>query len=188
MLFGFVKNMIGQVSTTASCMAMFNMAHDATVAYSMEHGGKLPPADSWQKDIKPYYDRLNKKMAAEFEDAEMLKGFLPPSADGDLVCTWEGKKTGISYNSEVAGKVMTSIQNPTTTVMFSETETHGFSQSGPYKAPPTSRAPKMMYNERDWIVWYIEGNKDPFESGSSSTKSIKITPEDALPSKDGSEK
>lgn len=179
---------MGQVSSTASCMAMFNITHDAAIAYSLEHGGKLPPAESWQSDIKPYYDRLHTKMSKEFEEAAALKGFLPPKSDSELSCQWEGKSTGLTYNSDVAGKIVSSISNPTTTVMFFESESRGMNQFAPYKSPPKSRAPKMMYNERDWIIWYIEGNKDPFDSASTSTKTVKISPEDALPTKQPSEK
>lgn len=181
-IFGFfMKGVWGQVSSTAGCMATFEITHDAAIAYSKEHNGQLPSADKWQQEIKPYYERLYNKMESEFKDASMLKGFLPARSDDVLQCKWEGRVTGIAYNSAVAGKKVSDFKEPTKTVMFFETDESAKNLTRPFKEMPKTKAPKIMYNDRDWIVYFIDGNNDPFESSSGSTKtSFELSPDDAL--------
>lgn len=179
--FVFMKGVWGQVSSTAGCVGTFELSHTAAIAYSKEHGGRLPSADKWQAEIKPYYDRLYTKMSKEFEDVSAFKGFLPSRSDEVLQCKWEGRVTGIAYNAAVAGKLLKDFKEPTKTVMFFETDESAKSLTRLYKEMPKAQAPKIMYNDREWIVYYLEGNKDPFKTSGSTTTTFELTPEDALP-------
>src|SRR5690349_9485096 len=92
--FFVMKGFFGQVTKTASCAIMFNLVHDAAIAYSKEHGDKLPAAATWDKDIAPYYARLHKKIKDEMSDApSFIEGFLPPAPGSDLQCQWDGRTT-----------------------------------------------------------------------------------------------
>ena len=181
----FIKGFWTQLSSTGGCVATFEMTQESMMAYADEHNGKLPNAKTWQDDIKPYYDRLYKKMAEEVKDVEMLRGFLPPAPDSPLQCDNDGQVTGVAFNSEMSGKKLSDVKSPTTTVTLFESDQTGHNLAMPYKELPKSKAPKLMNEKRDWIIYYVEGNKDPFDSSSSSNTSIKISREDALtPKKD----
>ncbi len=174
----FVKGVFGQVTKTVNCVAMFELADNAVMAYSKEHGGKLPKAETWQDDIRPYYDRLYKKMRS---DEDLPPFMMPPASVDQLQCQWEGQTTGIAYNVDMSQVEVSKIKDPTTTVLLFETEKTGKNLALKYVAKPKSKAPKVMYNERDWIVYYIEGNKNPFESTNTGrAKSFKIRPQDAI--------
>lgn len=178
----FMKGFWGQLSSTGGCVATFEMTHDATMAYVAEHNGKFPNAATWQEDTKPYYERLYNKMASEIKDTDMLKGFMPPAPGEIQQCNNDGRITGVAFNTEVAGKKVSDFKDPTKTVTFFETDQAGKNLAMPYKEMPKSKAPKLMNEERDWIVYFIEGNKDPFDS-TSSTK-IDIKSEDAMTPKE----
>ena len=80
----------------------------------------------------------------------------------------------------MAGKKVADIKDPNKTVMFYETDKVGKNLAMKYAPLPKSNAPKLMNEQRDWIVYYIEGNDDPLKSSSSSSKSFTVTPDDAL--------
>ena len=178
----FFKNVFGQVTNTISCAGLFEITDASILSYAMEHNGKLPSSDTWQDDMAPYYKKHYDKVAVEDE----LPKFMRPPAPGEaLQCTWEGRTTGIAFNVELSGKEISKIKNPEKTVLLFETETTGKNQSMTFKEKPKSKAPKVMYNEKDWIVYYVEGNKNPFDSSDpSKAKTFKINPEDALDKKD----
>jgi hypothetical protein len=175
-----MKNFLGQAGQAMGCMSTFNMAGAAAEAYAVEHGGKLPEAATWQDDIQPYYQRLFDKYKAEFEGADKFIDGLLPSAAGDVFqCKNSDRTTGVAYNSDIAGKVLKDIKDPDRTVMFFETDTMGRNQAMAYKAMPNSKAPKWMNSSRDWIVWNVSGNSNPFETSSGGSR-IEIRPDDAL--------
>lgn len=174
----FMKGMWGQVTSTASCFGMFEVASKATHAYAKEHGGKFPNAATWQDDIKPYYTRLYNK----FKSEEMPANMLPPAPGQMLQCVWDGRKTGIAFNIELSEKLVDKIQKPGETPMLFEVDTVGTNLAMKYDPKPKSKAPKLMYNDRDWLVYYVEGERDPFTSGNTGSKSFKVTVDDALES------
>jgi hypothetical protein len=172
----FFRNVWGQVSATAGCIGMFETVHGAMIAYSMENGDRLPPAADWQPAIEKYYARLYQRL----KDQGMPKDFLPPAPGEVLQCKWEGRTTGVAYNAEIAGSNVKEIKNPRQAVLIFETDTVGISQTKIYAPKPSAKAPRLFYNERDWIVYYVEGNKDPFEREVSAESDFKIDPKDAL--------
>jgi len=180
----FMKGFWGQLSSTAGCMATFEMTQNAAIAYSVEHDGKLPNVATWQDDIKPYYERLYKKMSTEVKDAEMLKGFLPPAPGMPLECKGDGRSTGVAFNSNVGGKKISDFKDPTKTVTFFETDQVLKNLSMPYQAMPKSKKPKLMNEDREWIIYYIEGNTDPFETSNSTSNTFEMSPEDAMTPKE----
>ncbi|MCW5938567.1 MAG: hypothetical protein KF884_06540 [Fimbriimonadaceae bacterium] len=172
----FFRNVWGQVSATASCMGTFEAVHGAMLAYSMENDDRLPLAANWQQSTEKYYSRLHEKLKGE----GMPKDFLPAAPGEPLQCKWEGRSTGIAYNLEIAGAKVQEIETPEKAVLLFETDTIGVSQSKKFEERPKANAPRIFYNERDWIVYYVEGNKNPFERDSTTEVDFNIDPKDAL--------
>ncbi|MBS1714739.1 MAG: hypothetical protein JST30_10435 [Armatimonadetes bacterium] len=184
----FFKNVFNQGTATLRCAVMFKTAHDATLAYAKEHGGKFPKAETWQDDIKPYYERLVAKIDKELDSKQLRQMMGPPAAGEPLECESDGVKTGIAYNSEIADKPVASFKEPTKTVMFFETQTTGQNVHMKYFEQPKAKRPKFMDEQRDWIIFYIEGSKDPMETSSSSSSSFEFSPDDALTPGKGTDK
>ncbi|MBS1721848.1 MAG: hypothetical protein JSS66_02450 [Armatimonadetes bacterium] len=172
------KGFFDQAVQTASCAEMFDMAHKATLAYAKTHAGKFPPAATWEDDIQPYYKNLYDTFAAEASHKKLPKGAWPPAPGEALVCKWQGRTTGIAYNNELANKFQSSFKDPSTTAVVFEVDGTGRNQTEKYVAKPKASAPKIFYNERDWIVFFIDGNKNPLET--SGSNSIKISVDDGL--------
>lgn len=178
--FRFAGNVMNQVRATAQCMAMFDLTDKAIIAYASDHDGKFPAAATWQDDVQPYYDRLYAKLTSKSSSDQLPEGFLPPAAGQPMECRWEGQKTGITYNVEIAGKRVDSFKSPETTAVVFETPNTGRNLADKYVEKPKAKAPKLMYNERDWFAFYIKGNKNPFETTGTTRVSVEVTPEDAL--------
>lgn len=173
----FTKSVFGEVTQTFSCMGMFEMTDNSLRAYAMDHKGKLPNAETWQDDIAPYYQRLYAKVRSE----KLPSSMLPPSPGEPLQCVWGKRTTGVAFNVELSGKEIAKLQNPEKTPVIFEVDRTGTNLALPYSEKPKTKAPKVMYNDRDWIVYFVKGNKNPFESSSSSSSSFELKPEDALP-------
>ncbi len=176
----FVQGLVTKVSKGASCAVMFEMVQSSAIAYSREHNGKLPDGTDWEGTIEPYYARLYAKMETELKKASFLKGFLPPPPGQPLECHSENNVvTGVAYNADVAGKKVSDVKDPETTVLFYETDRRGKNLVMPYKPLPPSKAPKMVNEQRDWIKVYVSGNDQVLKSSSSSANSFDISPDDA---------
>lgn len=173
----FSRNVMGEVTQTFSCVGMFEMSDNSLRAYALEHNGKLPQAATWQDDIAPYYQRLYDKMKTE----KLPKSWLPPAPGEPLQCVWGQRKTGIAFNVQLSGKELKKIDQPTKTPVVFEVDKVGTNLAEVFVEQPKSKAPKVMYNDRDWIVYYVEGNKNPFETSKSGSASFELKPEDALP-------
>jgi len=80
------------------CMSHLKQLALAVLMWAADHGDTLPPAKSWGSELQPYL--------------RDLKVCRCPAAP-DLAC-------GYSYNLEVAGRKLASIQRPAETVLFYE--------------------------------------------------------------------
>jgi len=87
------------------CGTSIVRSRDALLAYAKDHGGKLPPAASWQDDIQKYITPLKKDFP-----------FKMPTPGGDP-CDLENH-TSICYNSDLAGKKVDAIKNGDTIVLW----------------------------------------------------------------------
>ncbi|MCW5937422.1 MAG: hypothetical protein KIT11_08965 [Fimbriimonadaceae bacterium] len=174
--FFFFRGMWTEIGSTAGCMSSFELHQKALLAYAEEHKGRLPAAATWQTDTEKYYARLRQK----FEKEEMPSDWLPPAAGEVAECKWKGQTTGVAFNIALSKAVVAEIKDPTKTPLVFEVPTAKLNQSLKYEELNAHEAPKLFMNKRDWIVYYIEGNKDPFESSSSSKRSFRVTIDDAL--------
>src|SRR5689334_13531851 len=90
-LFGIKKT-----KGTIACAVGFQEVGLALKAYAEEHNGKLPPADKWQDEVRPYFIR---EFAKTDQGSKMFGSFDPK---GDWVCKDDAGigTTGIAFNSD----------------------------------------------------------------------------------------
>jgi hypothetical protein len=117
--------------------------------YADAHGGKLPPAASWQSDIKAIYAKASAKNKKEGNPF----GVMP--AEGQWGCEANGAKTGFAYNSSVAGKKLADL--PSDTILVFEVPQTGMNLAMPYKAQDPNQSPKIMNERRGWFVAPVSG-------------------------------
>lgn len=149
------------------CMVTMDALRSAAQEYAHEHGGKLPEATNWQSELKPY---LEKTLNANAKDLGPIKP-VDPSSSVWFCTETESAKTGIAYNSDIAGKVAADIPNPTTTMLFFETDKAMQNLAMSYKPLPKASSPKIMGQPRGWIEIPLEGEIKGFDG---NTKDLKI--------------
>ena len=141
---------------TTACQQRVTSLCQAARDYAGEHGGLLPPGDTWSDDLALYL--LNRDDQGSFQC---------PSRP-DLTC-------GYVLSQEVAGKDITAMVGYRRIVLFFETDDEGYNVA----APPTLGARELRHRSRwDWgatrggyHVGYLDGHTeyrgpgDPVQSG-----------------------
>lgn len=146
-----------------SCAANFDLLREAAKDYANDHDGKLPDSKTWQKDVISYY---KKRFMADYSKANgeiiglklEFKEFdekTPFSCDNP-----HDPDTGFAYNSDLSGKKIADIKDPTTTFMFFEVEKVELNHSEAYKPRDKATSPKMFDRRRDWIRVPINGDME----------------------------
>lgn len=191
------RSVVGQATETAGCAITGSMIQKATLAYAQEKG-QLPPAATWQDDIRPYYGRLHGKMKSEMDKemegapgfaTDMVKGMIPPGPDEEWVCKTSGRLTGLFYNKDVAEKTLAQITDKAGTPLVFEadlpTDGNRKNLNMAYARQDPKKAPKILNERRDWLVIHFEGDPDFGKSSSSSSMDFDFKTEDALEPKPG---
>jgi hypothetical protein len=166
------------VSEVAQCPITFELTTNATLAYAKEHGGVLPKSETWQKDIAPYYERLRSKLNESTKDVPVFK-FKAPAITDPLSCSFGDPVTGIWINKEVAGKKISDIKEPDTTVLYFEGEKIVMNGAGVYVEKKEEQSPKFMGERREWIKTMVSGHQNFMET-SDKNRSFEFSVEDAL--------
>ncbi len=177
------SQLMKQVSPVMNCMMTAEMANTSLRAYAMEHDGNLPNAASWEDDIAPYYKRLyesKEKDMQEMSKAPIVGGMFKMQPPGETFkCSDAAPTTGFAFNADLSGVKLDGIQNQTTTPLIFEVEGVTRNNNMPSVNMPKGKGPKIMGDERDWVIFYVAGNKDTFSS-SSNSESFDFNVEDAL--------
>ncbi len=93
-----------ELSTVGQCPINMGIANSAIKDYVNEKG-MFPKAETWQEDIRPYYEKKYSKYAEEMKDAGPMKDFLGVVEPGKPLPCSNGKEiTGIFYNKNLSGK------------------------------------------------------------------------------------
>jgi hypothetical protein len=106
----------------------------------------------------------------------------PDPIDGTLDCEFGSAKTGIAYNSAVAGMKLNDIRDKAGTALLFEVTKPGVNLVAKYDPNRTEKPPKFMMNDREWTIFYVEGNSEPFEN-SKTELDVRTSPADGLPAK-----
>lgn len=181
-VFQFGKGVLNMTSKVIGCSMSFELSHKASLAYAKEHGGKLPDAAKWQEQIAPYYKKLETKLFAtnkELRENPVFK-FEPGDITKPLPCDFGEPVTTITYNSDLSGKVLESLKDPSGTVMFFEGTQAVVNANGPYKERSEKDSPKIMGSPRDWLKWNVNQTGSPFKGSKDGSLDFDINIEDAL--------
>lgn len=143
--FGLFRFFKGTLAPMAECMMSYEAIGKAVTDYADEHQGKLPSAAAWQDELAPYV----KKRLAKLQKEEMPFKVMDPS--GEWSCTMGDKKTGMAFNADLAGTLLSDARKDDKVVIF-EVEQIGRNVSEKYVARDKAASPKLMGERRGWIT------------------------------------
>lgn len=161
------------VTPTVGCLLNYEVVHDALKDYATEHQGKLPPAATWQDELRPYVKKAMEKIKREGDGVgEMFKLMDPEKPWGcDL---GNGQQSGMAFNSDYDARPVDSIESKSTTVLIFETPDPPKSNlNKPYQRLDPETSPKIMGQARGWgiVTWDNADMDSPGGSGfRTSTK------------------
>lgn len=144
-----------QVKPIVGCSVAFESVHESLKDYARDHDGKLPPAATWQDELRPYVKASISKLQKEAEGmGDMFKTMDP---DGAWGCkTGKGDEmTGMAFNTELSGKKVDDIESKSTTVIVFEIERPSPNANEPYKARDPNASPSIFGERRGWfeVTW-----------------------------------
>ncbi|MGV3618354.1 MAG: hypothetical protein ACO1SV_23760 [Fimbriimonas sp.] len=155
---------INKIKGVATCAIGFEQIRDSVNAYAKANNGKLPTANKWMDQVRPFYAKEVSKVEGN------PFGAIP--ADSIWACTNEdGTKTGIAFNSDLSGKNLKDIQDHVATIVIFEIEKPAANAAESYKARPKATSPKMFGNPRGWFYAPLEGDIKGSDFGDSSGRS-----------------
>lgn len=147
--FYFGRGAIGKAMGLVGCGMAVGQQRDGMLAYAKAHGGKLPPALSWQDDIKPFVTKLPSQ-------GEPGQPFNIPRVTDDF-CDQSGS-TSITMNATLAGQKTADVKDPMSVILLFETPGRGRNKSAKYAEQPFGASPKLFEGaRRGWIVQPLYG-------------------------------
>lgn len=178
-----MKKLMNVGGDMIGCVMSPEMSVVALEAYAEDHDGKLPPADKWQDEIMPYYQRLYDKRSAELAEMEnnpITKGMFVLIKPGEpLGCKTGETETGFAFNSDLSEAVWADIEDPSSTPLIFEVSTKRYNANEPYAEKPESESPQIMGDRRGWLIFHVDGSMYPNEFGNMDTQTGPLTVEDA---------
>lgn len=167
----FAKRAVGPI---AGCAISFEAARQGILEYAKEHDGRLPKAETWQDDIRQYVVKhLNKE-----RDAQNVIGAKTMKPDGDWGCyVSDTKMTGMAFNVELSGKLLTDVKDPYSTIVIFEIDAPKKNAAEKYQTRPTTGSPTLMGNPRGWIAMPLEGGMRGLEEMNEGGRWRTSTPE-----------
>jgi hypothetical protein len=124
----------------------YQMMPSAIEQYAKEHDGKLPMADKWNDTVRPYYSKITK-------NRKELGPMKIMDANSEWGCQEASGKTGMVFNSEVAGKKLDDIADKSTVLLFESTKT-GKNLAEKYVPLPFDKSP-LAFDTKDHRGWII---------------------------------
>jgi hypothetical protein len=174
------RSVMGLGGGMMGCAMNGDLARNAVLAYALDHNGQFPAAETWQDDVRPYYERLYNKLIEEpgYKEVSGMMDIDLAEPGTPLDCNFGGKqKSGFSYNSLLAGKLKADF--PDNTIVIFETTSPAYNQSGdPEKR--SGETPKMFGDKRPWMDFMVSGQSD-FGDSNNAEMDFDTRPEDGLP-------
>ncbi|MCH8979103.1 MAG: hypothetical protein IH945_07660 [Armatimonadetes bacterium] len=166
-----------------SCMINGELATNAVLAYALDHDGQFPNAETWQDDVRPYYERLYEKRGEMFNSEDMPDFFNFDVAEPGalLTCNPSGpNETGFAFNSELSGLNYDDVEDPAATILVWETKTPRFNAFGePTGRSDDDEALKFFGEARPWMDFLVTGDISS-PDGADMDLNMDIRPEDGL--------
>lgn len=148
-LFIFGPGLFKNAVSFAGCAASMVEIRDSIRDYAIDHKGKLPPAETWQDDVRPYYQ---KRVAVSHQ-----KGIPMIPAEGQWACKVGGQRYGVGYNDEVAAKDELAVEKSRDVVLF-QMRTVTDNAHSKYEPQSPEGAPNIMFGARGWLLIRIQGD------------------------------
>jgi hypothetical protein len=142
-----IKSAVKVASPMLGCSSSLADFRDAVVAYAKKHDGKLPPAKTWEDDVRPYL--VHTKMP------DILQGASPKAADES--CD-PAAPSEIVYNSSLAGKPLSSIDPSEERIVLFEAAGTGPNKSQRFEVQPFASSPRVFNSPRGWIQQPLYGD------------------------------
>lgn len=175
------SNIARQVGPTIQCSGTFELASTAVLAYASENDNTLPNADTWQEDVRPYYERLYQKVMGDEGTKEIpglfrgtIESFIPKKSTEPWTCQTGTTITVITFNSDLSGKKFGDIADRSSTVMLWEMKGEGINMAAPYTKPGDADRPSVGYSPRDWFVVYADGGGNAHASSTETNLGVSI--------------
>ena len=148
-LFYFGRGVFGKAVGMVGCSVAMGFQRDGLLKYAEAHGGKLPPAKTWQNDIARYATKLSEK------DKEGTPFAIAASTDD--YCD-KSAGTSIVYNAALAGKKVADVKSPYETIALFEASGLGRNKSMVWKEQAFESSPILLQTERrGWIRQPLSG-------------------------------
>ncbi|HWA84253.1 MAG TPA: hypothetical protein VG820_12490, partial [Fimbriimonadaceae bacterium] len=154
-----VKN----TSPLITCSFAFRDARDAIREYARDHNGKLPAADNWQEEVRPYYEKI---VAGQPKNQNPFGNM---AAGGVWGCeNGSGGKTGIAFNDDVANLPLEKVETNDAVVLFEVEQATENAHLKYSKRTDASSEPKIFGQPRGWFLIRISGEPMLLNKGMES--------------------
>ena len=141
---------INKFKDLGACMINIDAVTKGFDDYAAAHNGKLPPAATWQDDIKPY---VAKHLDTKGKDTGPIKLM---KADGEWGCTNDsGVQYGFAYNTEVAGKVKSALKQDE--VLYFEVPHSTHNQAMKYAPQDLATGRQLFGKPFGWLFVRVSG-------------------------------
>lgn len=169
---------LGQLKPIVGCQLTFESMHEAIQDYAEEHNGKLPSAEKWQDEMKPYVarhlGRLVKKM--KDEDAGWIMKIMDVEKDWGCYKGDTEEMTGIAFNKSLSGKKVDDIESKSTSVILFEIEAPKRNASEDFKSLDPKDSPKIFGSIRGWyeVTWDGVENNGNSDMDIGSSRRVRV--------------
>lgn len=161
--FGAMKKIAGPI---AGCSINFKATRDGILEYARAHDGRLPNAETWQDDVKDYVRRQLTSLQTQEREVQEFINAKVMNPDADWGCyVHETRTTGIAFNSDLSGKLLTDIKDPWNTPLVFEIEKPRKNAAEKYAPLPESSSPTIMGEPRGWIRMPVDGRMQGMTEG-----------------------
>ncbi len=175
---------LNQIKPIVGCAITFESMHDAIKDYTAENNGKLPSAEKWQDELKPYVARHlgNQMKEAKKEGAEWIMKAMDVERDWGCYKGDTDNMTGIAFNKALSGKKVDDMESKSTTVILFEIEAPRKNANEEYKRRDEKDSPKIMGSPRGWfeVTWdrveYSGDSNMNFDTGRRSRERVSTEP------------
>jgi hypothetical protein len=136
------------VQPMAECAIGFEDVRGALRAYAEANEGRLPDAETWEDDVRPYFRDLPRENRGPF-------GTFP--VDGPWGCRTGDAVTGVAFNADLSGKRLAEIESPQEVMLVFEVPESGRNLHRAYEPLPDEQAPKAFGAPRGWVTMPVQG-------------------------------
>lgn len=139
----------------AECVVNLTILQKTVKQYANDHDGKLPNAEKWQDQLRPYVAKRLQRNSEKSMPFKML------TADGEWGCQATGSSsTGIAFNSDFDGKKVQEVKDAMAAIVLFEIEKPRANAHEKYAPRDFKLSPKIFGTNRGWMVMPLAGEPE----------------------------